>query len=180
MDIEAHGPRPVETSADGAEGWEFLKASTMGFAATAVRFLERIDLVGWFNARVQWDPAQCNLSPGIRLVSLILGFLVNPQALYQVAEFYQTFDCEILFGAGVEPGDFTDDALGRALVKFQEADPRTRFAELSRAMITEWDLPPTTEVHADTSTVTLYGKYPGADALEPPEKAECFGQLILS
>ena len=54
MDIEAQGPRPVETSADGAEGWEFLKAYSMGFAATVVRFLERIDLVGWFNARVQW------------------------------------------------------------------------------------------------------------------------------
>jgi len=172
MDIEAQGPRPVETSADGAEGWEFLKAYSMGFAATVVRFLERIDLVGWFNARVQWDPAQCNLSPGIRLVALILAFLVDPQALYQVAEFYQTFDCEILFGAGVTPTDFTDDALGRALIKLQAADPRARFAELSRAMIAEWGLPATAEVHADTSTITLYGKYPGADALEPPEEAE--------
>ncbi len=78
----------------------------------------------------------------------------------------------VLFGAGVEPADFTDDALGRALVKLQEADSRARFAELSRAMITEWDLPPTTEAHADTSTLTLYEKYPGADALEPPEEDE--------
>ena len=139
----------------------------MGFAATAARFLERIDLVGWFNARLQWDPSQCNLSPGTRLVALVLGFLVNPQALYKVAEFYQSFDCEVLFGAGVQPDDFTDDALGRALLKLQAADPRERFAELSQAMIAEWDLPPTTEVHADTSTITLYGAYPGSVAPDP-------------
>jgi len=172
MGSEAQGPKLVETSADGAEGGEFLKAYSMGFAATVVRFLERIDRVGGFNARVQWDPAQCQLSPGIRLVALILAFLVDPQALYPVAECYPTFDCEILFGAGVAPTDFTDDALGRALITWQAADPRARFAELSRAMITEWGLPATTEVHADPSTVTLYGKYPGADALEPPEEAE--------
>jgi len=110
----------------------------MGFAAAVVRFLERIDLLGWFNARVQWDPAQCNLSPGIRLVALILAFLVDPQALYPVAEFYPTFDCEILFGTRVAPTDFTDDALGRALITLQAADPRARFAELSRAALTHF------------------------------------------
>ena len=166
MDTKEHGP-----SADGAGEWEFLKASTMGFAATAARFLERIDLVGWFNARLTWDPAQCNLSPGTRLLALILGFLVNPQALYQVAEFYQMFDCEVLFGAGVQAADFTDDALGRALLKFQAAGPRAQFAELSRAMIAAWDLPPTTEAHADTSTLTLYGDYLGAEVPEPLDNA---------
>ena len=73
---------------------------------------------------------------------------------------------------GGDPTDFTDDALGRALIKLQAANPRARFAELSRAMIAEWGLPATAEVHADTSTITLYGKYPGADALERPDEAE--------
>ena len=117
MNTDVNLQGPVEASADGAGAWAFVKASTMGFAAAVARFTERFDLVGWLNARLTWDPAQCKLSPGTRLMAMIIAFLVDPQALYQMVEFYQDFDCEILFGAGVTAQDLTDDALGRALLK---------------------------------------------------------------
>ena len=38
------------------------------------------------------------------MVALILGVLVDPQAIYPVVEFYQPFDCEVLFEAeGIPP-----------------------------------------------------------------------------
>ena len=159
---------PSDARADGAEPWTFRAASTMGFAAAVARFTEQFDLVGWLNARLAWDPAQCHLSPGTRLFAMAMAFLVDPQALYKMVEFYQEFDCEVLFGAGVRAEDFTDDAFGRALLKFLAADPPKVLAELSAAMIAAWHLPATDEAHADTTTVTLTGAYAGADAPAPP------------
>lgn len=102
------------------------------------------------------------------------NFLVDPKALYQMAEFYQGLDCEVLFGEGVQTQDFNDDALGRALT---QADPHQLFADLSAAMISEWDLPPTTEVHSDTSTVTLYGEYSETDVAVQPDAQSDASQL---
>ena len=63
-------------------------------------------------------------------MALRIGFLADPQALYRLEEWYHTQDCEVLFGPGVSADAFSDDALGRALLKLHAADPPKLFAEL--------------------------------------------------
>ncbi len=93
----------------------------MGFAVAAAEMAERIGLVAYLNAHLPWDPQQCKISPGIRLLALIITMMVNPQALYSLEEFYADHDCAVLFGAGRTAADFNDDAIGRALIKLFEA-----------------------------------------------------------
>ncbi len=44
-------------------------------------------------------------------------------------ELSRPFEREVLFGAGVQATDFTDDALGRALLQWHAAHPSKMFAD---------------------------------------------------
>lgn len=136
----------------------------MGFAVVAAAMAERIGLVEFLNARVPWDPKQCKLSPGLRILALIIGCLVDPMALYRLEEFYAELDCAVLFGAERQPQDFNDDAIGRALLKLFESPVGQTFADLSQQAVERLGLPASATAHADTTTITLYGQYPGQDA----------------
>ena len=91
--------------------------------------------------------------------------------------FSQPFDCEVLFGSGVQATDFTDDALGRALLQWHAAHPSKIFADFSTRALAAFDLPGTEAIHADTTRLTLQGEYAAADAaiaspeITPPETA---------
>ncbi len=153
-------PGPAETSAEPPA----LRAYPMGFAVAATEMAERIGLVDYLNAHLAWDPQQCKVSPGLRLWALILTMLVNPQALYSLEEFYADQDCAILFGANRGAADFNDDAIGRALIKFFEAQTGQIFGGLCEQAVTRLALPASNQVHADTTTVTLTGAYADPDA----------------
>jgi transposase len=136
----------------------------MGFAVVAAAMAERIGLVEFLNARVPWDPRQCKISPGLRILALIIGCLVDPRALYRLEEFYAELDCAVLFGAERQPQDFNDDAMGRALLKLFESQVGQTFAGLSQQAVERLGLPASATAHADTTTITLYGQYPDQDA----------------
>lgn len=99
----------------------------------------------------------------------MIGFLVDPRAHYRMQELYETWDCQVLFGPQVQAGDFSDDALGRALLTLHAANPAQMFADLSERAIATYALPPTDAVHADTTSLTLYGKYPAPEAADTSE-----------
>ena len=138
---------------------EFLQGYRMGFAVVAADMATRIGLVEYLNAHVPWDPKQCKVSPGIRILALIIGFLVDPLALYRLEEFYTDLDCAVLFGAERQPHDFNDDAIGRALVKLFESQVGQTYAGLSQQAVERLALPATDTAHADTTSITLYGQY---------------------
>ncbi|PSR32264.1 MAG: hypothetical protein C7B46_14940 [Sulfobacillus benefaciens] len=62
-------------------------------------------------------------------------------------------------------------ALGRALLKLHAAHPAQVFADLSERAVATYDLPRTDAVHADTTSLTLYGEYPAASAAEAEKEA---------
>ena len=103
----------------------------MGFAVVAVAMAEKIGVVDFLNARVAWDPRRCKVSPGERLLALIIGCLVDPMALYRLEEFYTHLDGAVLVGAGRQAHDFNDEVRGRALVKLFESQVGQTFAGLS-------------------------------------------------
>ena len=61
---------------------------------------------------------------------------------------------------------FSDDALGRALLKLHTEDPPKLFAELSAQACAAYDLPRTDTVHADTTQGTPGARNPHALSLE--------------
>ena len=143
---------------------EFIDAHRMGFAVAAADMAGRIGLVEFLNARMPWDPRQCKVAPGVRLLALMIGCLVDPLALYRLEEFYADFDCVVLFGAERQPADFNDDAMGRALIKLFESQVGQTYAGLCRQAVERLSLPATDTAHADTTSITLFGQYPDQEA----------------
>ena len=115
---------------------------------------------------VDWDEQQCTLSPGERVMALIMNVLTEGEPLYRLPEFFQETDTENLFHEGVDPEHLNDDALGRVLDKLSEADPRTVLGTvLWEAAKRETQSPHA--IHADTTTVSVQGTYETeADATE--------------
>jgi transposase len=131
-----------------------------GFAVAAADMAARIGLVDLINAQVPWDPRQCKVSPGVRILALVIGMLVDPLALYRLEELYADMDCAVLFGAERQAHDFNDDAMGRALRKLFDCQVGQLYETLGQQAVERLELPATATAHADTTTVTLYGEYP--------------------
>ena len=93
-------------------------------AAPVLRALaDRIGLVAVIDQVVAWDPERCRLSPGERILALVLNLLTGRPPLYQVTDAFRLTDVPLLLGPGVAAEDLTDDAWGRALDKLAAAGP---------------------------------------------------------
>ncbi|MFA1820111.1 DUF4277 domain-containing protein [Virgibacillus oceani] len=75
------------------------------------------------NKQLEWDEIRCNLSPGARLKALVINILSDREPLYQVSQFFEDQDVEMLFGSDVEASDINEYALGRALDALHKANP---------------------------------------------------------
>ncbi len=139
-------------------------AYRMGFAVAATALAERIGLVAYLNSHLDWDAKQCKVSPGIRLLALIIAIMVEPRALYRLEEFYHDQDCAVLFGAERHAADFNDDAIGRALLKLFESQSGQIYSGICRQAVDRLALPASDTAHVDTTSVTLEGAYAHPDA----------------
>ena len=72
----------------------------------------RIGLVEIIDGLVAGDATRCRLSPGERILALILNLLTDRQPLYQVDDAFRLTDPALLLGAGVTVDDWGDDARG--------------------------------------------------------------------
>ena len=115
-------------------------------------------LVETIDNLVDWDEQQCTLSPGERVMALIMNVLTEGKPLYRLPEFFEGTDTENLFHDGIEPDNLNDDALGRGLDQLAETGLRTVLGTvLWEAANRETQSP--TVVHSDTTTVSVQGAY---------------------
>ncbi len=148
---------------------EFVQSYRMGFAVTAVEMAERIGLVEYLDQAMRWDRKQCRVSPGTRLLALMITFLVDPRAVYRIPEFYTELDCAVLFGADRQAADFNDDAIGRALEKlFETTHAGQVHTGLCQQAVERLGLDPTLQLQCDTTSITLTGEYPDPGAGSQP------------
>jgi transposase len=125
--------------------------------------LRQIGVDAVFDAMLTWDPKQCKLSPGTRLLALVLAVLFEHTALYRVEQVFAHQDLPVLFGPEVAAADFNDDALGRALDKLAAAPagPATVFTTITTRIWNHEGIP-LEHLHGDTSAVAVYGQYRGS------------------
>lgn len=97
---------------------------------------EEIGLVGAMDAVVPWDRARCRLSPGERILAVVLNLLTARQPLYRAQEQYTLADPPLLLGTGITPADLSEEALGRALDKVAAADGAAVVSAVPRRALT--------------------------------------------
>ena len=122
---------------------------------------DEIGLVRLINAMVRWDTRQTAISPGQRILVLVLDVLAGKTPLYRVWERLTTTDLDILVGAGRRPDDFTDDSLGRALDKLARAEPAKVFSTIAASAYAAEGLTLGTG-HWDSTSRSVFGDF--ADA----------------
>ncbi|WP_338828130.1 IS1634 family transposase [Neomoorella thermoacetica] len=132
------------------------------------RLCDVLKIAEIIDAVVEWDPAQCHLSPGNRVKALIINLLVDREALYHVERFYENQDLEVLFGAEqqVRPEDLNDDALGRALDKlFTSGQLKKLFSSIALTAAATHNVP-IEGIHVDTTSISVHGAYEGERDLD--------------
>lgn len=137
------------------------EALVVGAAPLVGAIAREIGLVETIDRNVAWDPIRSKLSPGERILALILNILTSRQPLYKVWFSFYSTDVELLLGEGVEPEDVNDDTLGRALDKLQAAGAKRIYSMVAVQALAHEGVDQRF-LHWDSSSKSLYGEYPTA------------------
>ncbi|MCL6597106.1 MAG: IS1634 family transposase, partial [Firmicutes bacterium] len=134
----------------------------VGIGVVVREMLQRMQFIETIDEAVMWDPRQCRLSPGQRLLALVVAIIDNRRALYRLPLFFATRDAELLLGRPASPEALNDKAIARALDKLAAAEPKRVYASLCLRAIEAYHLV-VERLHTDTTSVSLYGTDYGDD-----------------
>jgi len=137
-----------------------MKALQAGAAPLIASMVRKMGLDLYLDDVILWDRNQCTLSPGTRIMGLIVNILMSREPLYHVADFYKAYDCELIFGRGVRAEHFNDDALARALDMLHQVNLGDLYGHL--ALLVHQSLyghNNLSDLHLDRTTISLYGAY---------------------
>lgn len=117
--------------------WSYLRTRRTGFGCLTHPTVPPSRWVGCLGSRlfidglVAWDATRCRLSPGERILPLVLILLTEREPLDQVDDAFRLTDPALLRGARITADDLGDDALGRALDKLAQAGPGAVFSAVA-------------------------------------------------
>ena len=103
------------------------------------------------------DP-RVKISIGVLIKALIINILMGRTPLVHVENTFSQFECDILFGQGINPRDLNDDRLGDALEKLGVLDYHKLYSEICMRAIDIHNVK-TKAVHVDTTNVSVQGSY---------------------
>jgi len=96
----------------------------VGVGVVVREMLERMQFIETVDEALKWDREQCRLSPGQRLLAMVVAIVDNRRALYRLPLFFQTRGVELLLGSAVSPEALNDKAMARALDKLDSRKDR--------------------------------------------------------
>jgi transposase len=141
----------------------------------ANQYLNKIRFAEMIDQQVKWDPAQCNVSPGVLAKSVVLStFATKRTPLYHINQTLAGMDLEGLFGLYYYSDEFSDDAIARTLDKLYDANPNSLYTNLSLSCLAKFDIP-IQKLHADTSSISLSGAYKDCEAPDYEGLSICHG-----
>lgn len=117
-----------------------------------------LGMIDTLNELLTWGETQCELSPGHRLLALIMNVLTEGQPMYRLSAFFEGTDVENLFGHGVEPEDLNNHACARALDKLADAESSTVLGTVLLRAADAEDIS-CNVLHADTTSFSVHGVY---------------------
>ena len=90
-----------------------IRAKVVGATAFIAQVCRDLGIADKVNRMVEWDQKQWKLSPGTRVVALIINIICHRQPLYRVWEFYEHLDLGLLFDQPVTVEERLAEILNR-------------------------------------------------------------------
>lgn len=112
--------------------------------------------------------SQQKVSTGNAVIAMVinaLGFTSKP--LYMYPEYMAKKPVELLFEKSLEPEDFNDDTIGRALDRIYENNPTNIFMNVSFEALRKMGIN-RNFFHLDTTSVSVHGEYKNSKDNEVP------------
>jgi len=141
-----------------------LRSRTLGALPIVSHFLERMRVGALLERYLPCAEARVVLTPARAIGLLVRNLCVSHQPLYALGEWAAPFDRAAL-GLGGGEGGPSDDQLARALDRLFLADRASFLTELVLGVIAEFQID-CSQLHNDSTTITLHGKYREADGRE--------------
>ncbi|MFW6113681.1 MAG: IS1634 family transposase, partial [Actinomycetota bacterium] len=106
-----------------------------------------------------------------RTSNMVLDTLSGRSPIYRLAKFASSVDTGLLLGKEVSPSAFNDTTVGRALDAIYEAGTEKVFSQVAFRAAAAFPLDvDTSHVHFDTTSVSVWGDYPGCEEIDDPER----------
>ena len=140
---------------DIPEGYRDIESYDVRHGPIIGAFCDRIGLPSIVNKALD-----CNMEAdcGKVVKGLILNTLSGRDPLYRVEEYFSHQDTELLVGKAVDSSVFTDDNIGRVLDRIYSYGTGKLFSEISLEAVKNFNID-TTQVHHDTTSVSVWGDY---------------------
>src|SRR5664280_1777804 len=142
-----------------------LESQNLGCLPIAGFFLTRIGLADHLQAYLANDDARLRLTPATVIALVVRNLVVGHRPVYALGEWAGAYDPGMLGLAAGDAEMLNDDRVGPALDKLFDADRASLITATVLAVIADFDVA-TTQLHNDSTTVTVTGSYPDADGRE--------------
>jgi transposase len=148
---------------DTPKGGPFeLISHRLGALPLVNHFLDRMGLDALL---ARWLPApdrRFRLDPAVAIRLVVVNLLIGRAPLYGLGEWAAPFEPSLLGLSGGDAAWLNDDRVGRALEKLFHADRASLLTELIVGVVAEFGID-TSELHNDSTSVSVHGAYRGAD-----------------
>jgi transposase len=125
-------------------------------------FCDRLGLAELLDAFVPHDDARLKLAPATAIGVVVRNLAVAREPVYALGRWAAPFDPAPLGLADGEAGLLNDDRVGRILARLFDADWASLLTRLVLDAIERFSID-CSQLHNDSTSVTVTGRYPGAD-----------------
>jgi len=146
---------------------ENLRGCDVRFLPIVAAFVKRLGIAEEVN---RLCGGQSDVSPGLVVEAMALDTLSGRSPLYRLEHSFAKMDLQLLLGVDIPASKFNDDAVGRSLDRIFDTGPGKVLTAVAIRAVKLFGLD-TSNVHQDTTSITLYGDY---DLYGDPERRHPF------
>ncbi len=142
-----------------------LSSQTLGALPIVDAFLERMGVEALLGRVLPAADTRVTVAPAKAIGLLVRNLCVSREPIYALGEWAAPFDPALLALGVEEVALLNDDRVGRALDQLFDADRASLLTQLMLGVIAEFSVD-CSQLHNDSTSITLTGAYRGADGHE--------------
>ena len=167
--LSARRKVPVMNEAKEPDGFT-LVSKVLGGVPIINNVIDRLRLPELLTNALPASDGRVKLAPMVLIRLVITNLVLGREPLYGLGEWAARFDPALLGLRPDEAGVVNDDRAGRALEALFDADRGSLLTAVVLRAISEFGVD-TSQLHNDSTSISVQGRYPGADGAPRGGKA---------